>query len=57
MLTARGSQYCYKSKYIKTFIFILDIQLKVYLPCNDYSLWGACFIYVHKKQKCLFFHD
>lgn len=27
----------------------------MHLPCNDYSLWSACFIYIHKKQKCLFF--
>lgn len=57
MLTARDSQYCYESKYIKTFVFILDMQLKVYLPFNDYSPWDACFIYVRKKQKCLFVHD
>lgn len=28
MLTARGSQYCYESKYSKTFVFILDTQLR-----------------------------
>lgn len=55
MLTARGSQYCYESKYIKTFVFILDTQLKVYLPCNDYSLWVACFDYVCREQKSIFF--
>lgn len=55
MLTARGSQYCYESKYIKTFVFILDTQLKVYLPCNDYSLWVAYFDYAYKEQKCILF--
>lgn len=53
MLTTRGSQYCYKSIYIKTFVFILDIQLKAYLSFNDYSLSADCFDYVHKEWKCL----
>lgn len=53
MVTTRGSHYCYKSVYIKPFVFILDIQLKAYLSCNDYSLSADWFDYVYKEWKWL----